>query len=166
LIQRKSYQIVRQTGLPVSDREDVEQTLALHLLTRLRQFDGAEEARPAYVRMVLRQATVNALRFLSAAKRAGGATSLDALLRNEDEREVAPGGGDDRRDTQEQFELARDVAEVLESLPAELRPVAEGLMSHSISRTARDLGMPRSTLYERVEVIRTAFEAADLRDYL
>jgi DNA-directed RNA polymerase specialized sigma24 family protein len=156
LIGRKSRQILRQTGLPSSDREDVEQTLALLLLQRLPKFDPAEGDRAAFVRMVLRQATVNVLRFLAAAKRSGRPVSLDALLPT----------ADDGATSEESGDLVLDLAGALEALPADLRAIANELRVSSKTEAARNLGIPRSTLHERAKEIRAAFERRALDDYL
>jgi RNA polymerase sigma-70 factor, ECF subfamily len=165
LIARKSSQIIRQTGRPRSDREDVEQTLTLVLLKRLPKFDPAEGDRPAFVRMVLRQATINVLDYLTAGKRAGRPVSLDALLRIGDEELLylaEPVGST----SEELGDLALDLAGALEALPGDLRAIADQLREHSITEVARNLGIPRSTLYERAKEIRAAFELRALDDYL
>ena len=63
---------------------------------------------------------------------------------------------------QEQVELRLDVQEALERLPEDLRPIAERLQHHSIAEVARELGMPRTTLYELIARIRRRFQRLGL----
>lgn len=164
-IGRKSRQILRQTGLPRSEREDVEQTLALLLLQRLAKFDPNQGDRAAFVRMVLRQLTVNMLRFFTAAKRSGRPVSLDALLRTADDDPLHPAEGDSKT-SEDLGDLVLDLAGALETLPAELRTMADELRMSSKTQAAHNLGVSRSTLHERVQEIRAAFERRALDDYL
>jgi RNA polymerase sigma factor (sigma-70 family) len=166
LIGRKSRQVLRQTGLPRTDREDVEQTLTLLLLQRLAKFDPHEGDRPAFVRMVLRQATVNVLRFLGAAKRAGRPVSLDECLRTASDEVIRPADREGRPSDEELATRALDVAEALEALPAELRAIAEQLRDSSRTEAAQNLGVSRSTVHERAKEIRAAFERRGLEGYL
>jgi len=161
LIRCKSGQILWQACLPRSEREDVEQTLTLLLLRRLSKYDAAQGNRDVFVRMVLRQATVNVLRYYRAAKRAGPVVSLDALLGTESGEPIEsalcadPGTGD-------QADAAIDLTVALLALPEELRAIAQELRTHTKTEAARVLGIHRATLNERVKEIRAAFEARGL----
>jgi RNA polymerase sigma-70 factor (ECF subfamily) len=167
LIRGKSGQIVRQARLPRSDRGDIEQLLTLLVLQRLPRFDPARGDRPAFVRMVLHRATANVLRYLRAARRSGVAVvSLDAFLRTETDEPAHPPDRDGAPGADGGTDLALDLADALEALPADLRAVAEHLRTRSPAQVAQGLGMPRSTLYARTREIRTAFERRALDDYL
>jgi DNA-directed RNA polymerase specialized sigma24 family protein len=163
LIRCKSGQVLWQAGLSRSNREDVEQTLTLLLLRRLAQFDAGKGDRTAFVRMVLRQATVNVLRYYRAAKRSGTVVSLDARIRTETDEPLEPAA---RAEPPARADAPLDVAAALAALPAELRMIAEELRTHSIAEAARNLGISRTTLHARVQEIRTVFEGRALDDYL
>lgn len=163
-IARKAGQILRQVGLPRSDREDLEQALALLMLARLARFDPGAGDRAAFVGMVLRQATINVLRHYRAAKRSAAVVSLEALVRAGADEPAELAGCDNALG--ERADAALDVAAALAELPADLRAVAEELCTHSAAEAARRLGVPRATLHERAKEIRAAFEARGLDDYL
>jgi hypothetical protein len=166
LIGHKSRQILRQTGLPRTDREDIEQALTLLLLQRLAKFDPHAGERVAFVRMVLRQATVNVLRFLGAAKRAGRPVSLDAFLHSAAGEPFHPADREGLPSDEERAARALDVAAALEALPAELRAVAEELREVSRAEATKNLRVSRSTVHERTKEIRAAFERRALDEYL
>ncbi|MCX7428988.1 MAG: hypothetical protein NTW96_25600 [Planctomycetia bacterium] len=52
------------------------------------------------------------------------------------------------------------------TLPDRLRDLAERLKSQTISKIARDIGVPRTTLNESVRRLRQRFENGGLKDYL
>jgi DNA-directed RNA polymerase specialized sigma24 family protein len=70
------------------------------------------------------------------------------------------------RSAEELALLVLAVEEALASLPEDLRDLAERLKSRSLSQVARELGVPRSTLQDRVQQLLEAFECAGLRDFL
>ena len=55
---------------------------------------------------------------------------------------------------------------VLDSLPAELRDLAEQLKRKSLSQIAREMDVPRYRLRCRLQELREKFEAENLRLYL
>jgi transposase-like protein len=59
-----------------------------------------------------------------------------------------------------------DLAEVIDSMPGELRDLAKRMKTQSISAIAREIGVPRTTLNDAVRRLRQRFEQAGLRDYL
>lgn len=162
----KAGQILRQAGLPRSYREDLERTLILVLLGRLARFDPGRGDRSAFVGLVLRRATINVLRHYRAAKRSAAVVSLETLVRAGADEPAELAARDDASGARERADAVLDVADAVAGLPADLRAVAEELRTHSAAEAARRLGVPRSTLHERVKEIRAAFEARGLDDYL
>jgi RNA polymerase sigma-70 factor (ECF subfamily) len=63
-------------------------------------------------------------------------------------------------------ELRIDVNKAISTLPCELAPIANLLRSVGIVEAAQELGIPRATLYRRIDSIRKAFELAGLNFYL
>ncbi len=63
-------------------------------------------------------------------------------------------------------QLAQDVADVISTLPEELRDLAERLQTASLSEIARDKSIPRTTLTGAVRRLRQRFENVGLKDYL
>ncbi|GIW85376.1 MAG TPA: sigma-70 family RNA polymerase sigma factor [Dehalococcoidia bacterium] len=178
LIRRKARQLVGRAGFTRSDRDDIEQELALKLLKQLSAFDPGEAHWHVFVTTVVERYAASLLRDKRAEKRDHRrATSLHVLIETGDNgpvelaetvgrREQDARLGRDPRSDEERAQLAGDVADVLADLPADLRDVAERLKHDSVSQVARDLGLPRTTLLRRMEHVRRAFEGAGLRDYL
>jgi RNA polymerase sigma-70 factor (ECF subfamily) len=51
-------------------------------------------------------------------------------------------------------------------LPDELRDLCERLRDDTMAEIAREMGVPRTTLYDRLSKLRDAFREAGLEDYL
>lgn len=60
----------------------------------------------------------------------------------------------------DQMELRLDCEEVLDRLPPDLGRIAELLKVMSLSDAARELGIPKTTLWNRLAVLRRHFAAA------
>jgi RNA polymerase sigma-70 factor (ECF subfamily) len=148
-IRRKSQQLVRQAALTSSDRDDIEQDLTLELLRRLPAYNPARGQREPFIQMVLNHAASGIL----------GKSRHRNVPRDLDDQAV-----DDP--SERLVSLARDVEILLKELPVGLRKLAELLKSCSIAEASRELGIPRTTLNDRVRVLRERFERAGLRDYL
>ena len=69
-------------------------------------------------------------------------------------------------DRNRQVDLEHDVQAVLDSLPAELRDLAEQLKRKSLSQIAREMDVPRYRLRCQLQELREKFEAENLRLYL
>lgn len=183
LIKRKARQLAGRVGFVQSDRQDLEQEMALDLLLRLPRYDPDLAKRETFITRLIDHKIATLVEAQKAGvrdfrKRAG---SLDErppgddgervdeppLLRGKDyvRRAVA-----EARREEEQRDLRADFKKVLSGLPAggrvDLRFLCERLQSASISEIARETGVPRSTLYEAVQKLRDLFERAGLGVYL
>ncbi|MBP3954802.1 sigma-70 family RNA polymerase sigma factor [Gemmata sp. G18] len=141
IIRRKAARLVGSAGPYVSDREDVEQELVLHVLERVRRFDPDRGTWPAFVQCLVERFGHNWARARRAAKRAGG--PLDLLPRDVPEHRprAEPGAG-------------LDLAEALARLPEELRDIAELLTTETVAGAARTRGVSRSAMYVWVYELR------------
>lgn len=169
IIRRKVRQSVGRAGFTEQDANQVEQELLLRLLDGLRCYDAALTRHPnAFVTTVVERAFVVILRDRRARKRGvGRLRSIHGLLARADRTDSADGIPDPTsRSDAEWFELTEDVAGVLARLPDDLRALAERLKRQSVSEVARDLQIPRTTLYRDLERLRRHFADAGLRDYL
>jgi RNA polymerase sigma-70 factor (ECF subfamily) len=177
LIRRKANQLIGRAGLTRQDREDLEQELLRLLLQRLSTIDQQRARTSAFLATVIERLASNLLRDRRAAKRDGRRTSsLNVPASGEDapaelvdtitRREQEARRGRHPRGDEELAQLASDVAEVLAGLPADLRALAERLMSQSVSQAARELGVARTSLYGDIRRLRRRFERAGLKDYL
>lgn len=150
LIRRKARELARQCGLTPHDRDDVEQDITLEVLRRLPRFDEARGARRSFLRLLVEHAAADLLHRAARPRPRAGET-------------VEPAVGD--RATR-LAALARDVEAVLAALPADLRTLAEVLKTRSVTEAAEFLGVPRTTLNDRVRALRERFAGAGMRDYL
>lgn len=178
LIRRKSRQLVGRAGFTPSDRPDIEQELARKLLAQTALFDAQQGHWYVFVTTVVERHAASILRNKRAEKRDHRReTSLNTVVDRDDhgpvllgdligQREYDARRGRFTRDEGEQTELAFDLANVLATLPADVRDLAERLMHASASEIARETDVPRTTLQRRMERIRRAFEDAGLRNYL
>ena len=176
LIRRKARRLVGRAGIKAQDRQDLEQELVAGLLRRLPDRVPCRPHDEALVTTAVEQIAANLLRRLQAAKRGGSPASLSTVVPTADgpaERAAAVGGAerDARRGVrprtdQDLADLAADVASVLAGLPAGRRAGAVRLMTGTVAEAARDLGVPRTTLHEKVRRLRRPFERAGLKDYL
>ena len=163
----------------IGDREDIEQELHLKLLKHLASYDPQKGRRQAFVTVIVKRQAANLLRAKWALKRDHrGVRSLSMELAKNDEegpveladtisqRHLGARLGRATREEHELADLAMDVRDVIAGLPPELGELAQRLKTDSLSQIARDLGVPRTTLADRVRKLRRCFEQAGLRDYL
>ena len=59
-----------------------------------------------------------------------------------------------------------DLGQAIASLPEELRDLCLRLHDSTMAEVAREMGIPRTTLYDRLSKLRDAFREAGLTDYL
>lgn len=177
IIRRWVRPLAGRDRLTSQDLEDLEQLLRLKLLQCPSPPDDDPARHQQVLRTIVARTIGNFLRDRKAAKRDFRRLRSLHVLVDEDCRRIELGqtlGQDahdtrlrrDRRDDQEQAELALDVAESLANLPDELRAVAERLLHAPIAEVARELGLRPSTLYGLVHRLRRRFRRAGLDEYL
>lgn len=122
--------------------------------------------------------TANILRNKQAAKRDHRRiSSLNVTINIDDDetaelaqaisqRELNARRGCHPRSDEELAHHAQDMAEVMATLPDELRELAERLKTQNVSEVARDIGIPRTTLHESVRHLRRRFESTGLKEFL
>jgi RNA polymerase sigma-70 factor (ECF subfamily) len=178
IVKKKAIRMVGRPGIRHQDRPDIEQQLLLRLVEKAAAFDPKRSHSNAFVTMVIEQATANIVRDQRAPKRdPTRICSLNAPVGNEDDRltELIDTVGQREHDArhqrrsrpeQEQAELANDVHAVIAALPGRLRQLAEQLQTMTVAEIAREAGIARSTINDRVSELRRRFEKAGLREYL
>lgn len=178
-IRHRAQRLVGRLGLTMADVPDIEQELAFNLVQRLSSFDARKSPRQAFIVRVVSNMVVTIARRCKAGQRdyRRVAYSLDEITVNDDDEMVAEDRlvTEDEKDLRlrtqtpspyERIELQIDLARVLGNLPEPLRAICEQLMVHNPTRAARNLGIPRTTLYSLLPSIRRAFIDGGLRDYL
>jgi RNA polymerase sigma-70 factor (ECF subfamily) len=178
-IRRKAKQLVGKARFTASDEPEIEQNLRITLLRRLPKFNPARRHWIVFATMVIdrRVATILESRRTKKCEHIQNITSLSVRMVGEDGewtelgRMVGPEHkegltGKYARSAHDQCELAQDVETVLSRLPDDLRDLCERLKTRSLSEIARDTGVPRSTLNDRLRKVRKIFAAAGLKSFL
>jgi RNA polymerase sigma-70 factor (ECF subfamily) len=177
LVHRKVRQLIGRDDIDRQDYEDLRQELLVRLLERLPSFDPAKGHWHKYATTIVERAVANILREMMAEKRNPKQICSLSILVNVDGNglsELSQLIGDDDynarrlrhpRSAEELARLAFDVTEFIAKLPKDLRRLAKDLQKKSIAQTARDLGIPRTTLNMRVRTLRLRFQDSGLRDY-
>jgi RNA polymerase sigma-70 factor (ECF subfamily) len=178
LIRERVKRLIGRHGFTASDRDDLEQDMALHLLECLRRQQQPIDAPEGFFRKVIADYAVTLVRRRKAEKRDHRRlSSLHDKVLDEDgeyverarvipEDHVQTRLHTASRSRLDEVELVDDVAAVLAKLPPDLRDLCERLKHHSITEVARQLGVPRTTLHDAIRRLRQHFEEAGLRDYL
>ena len=178
LIRRKIQHLIGKAGFTLQDREDLEQQFYARVFKALRSYDPAVANERVFLTAVIDRQGANLLRDKQAAKRyQRRVVSLNVTIHVEGEgptelaqtigrRELDARLGRSTPSDQELLERVLDVAAVIASLPEPLRELAERRKSQTMQEIAEALGIPRTTLNERMREIRQAFERGELRDYL
>jgi len=178
IVRRKVRQIIGRAGYTAQDQKDLEQELLARLVQSLKSFDPAQAHRKCFVTAVVERDVANILRDAKAEKRDHrriGSLNVTIEVNEEGPTELAETIGDREydarrcrhpRSAEELAQLASDLAEVVATLPEELRDLAQRLKTQSIAEAARDLGVPRTTLNHSVRRMRERFVQTGLREYV
>lgn len=180
VIRHAARKLIGRCGFAADDYEDLMQELTLDLLIRLPNFDPSKATQNTFVAQTVARMVSKLVRHRHTQKRdyRREAWSLDEPLTNGDG-DAAPRGETVSQDevdlrtdkhgrpTEERLDLRLDLSLALAGLPPELQRLAEKLQTTSAADAAREMGIPRSTLYAKgIARIRTAFEKQGLTHYL
>jgi RNA polymerase sigma-70 factor (ECF subfamily) len=161
---RKANQLVDHFGFSKSDRADIVQELMLDLVRRWSKFDPSRGKPQVFIRRVLWARVSTLIKEKRALKRQFDFESAP-LTEADNEVTTSFRSGLPERIDQEYADLAFDVATVLAELSDEDRDLCERLQSQPLAEIARELGIARSTLADRVQKLRCRFEQAGLQHY-
>lgn len=171
-IHHKAQQLIGKYGFSQSDAEDIEQSLALDLIERLPNFNPAKATLNTFCARVIERQISKLIRHRKQGKRdyRRQSLSLDSHSPFGDEsssdyRESIEYGVAARGD-EEDADLRIDVTATIARLPEDLKEIACRLRTESVAEVARDMDVPRTTLYGAIERIRLFFESAGLKAYL
>ncbi len=173
-IRRKAKQLVRRAGFSRSDVDDIQQQLFQRLLENLAAFDPEQGHFNVFVKTLVERYVANILRDSRAEKRDRRQTcSLSTVVEEFDGGPVELGDTisqhelDARlgRETRDAADLVMDVSQIAAGLPDDLRDLYERLKYGTVSEVARNLGVPRTTVHDRVKRLRRHFDDAGLRNY-
>ena len=152
----RAREVVVRCRLPAHEREDCEQILLLAVFLALQRYDEEKSAVPTFVDRVSKRKALSMVRDRSANK---------FRVQEQWVSEIADLLVDTASDPVH-VELRRDVAQVVSSLPPEIRRVAELAGTATIAEIAEVLGTSRVTLYARLKSARKILSAVGLGRYL
>ena len=162
-IKARVRELVARHGFPPGDREDLKQELFLKYLERRDGFDPARGSYKTFVSCLVRN---RAASLVEQRWRANARMPLFPIYRAN--RAVMPGEvGMEQIDTVEEpvvegTDVTLAVKRVLASLPDRQRHVASRIATEPVAEIAAELGISRVRVYQLVERLRTAFQAAGL----
>jgi len=171
-VHHKAKQLIGRAGFTKDDLGDLKQDLTLDLLQRLEQFNAERAQRRTFVVMVVEHRIAAILEHRTAAMRdrRREQCSLNDPVSDHEGKTVARhetldadflGHGDETPG-----DLAVDVHAVIAGLPRRLQVLCVHLQTKTPAEIARELGVPRMTLYGDIKRLKAAFEQAKLGDYL
>ena len=174
IIKHKARQLIGRYGLTIFDREDLEQELMIDLLQRMRHYNPAKAKKSTFMARIVERHIATLLEARHARCRDWRMCRMSLNTPHENDR------GDTREmidrvdsegtlrpcqpDTRESEinNLRMDVQRVLDTLPEDLRDLCERLRESNMAEIARETGVPRTTLYDKLTRIREAFRKAKL----
>jgi RNA polymerase sigma factor (sigma-70 family) len=180
LIRRKTRQIIGTCGFTQADYADLEQDLTLDLLVRLSKFDPSKAGLKTFVARVVDHKIANLTRHRRQQRRdyCREVCSLDDPIEDAEGGSITRGEsvskdehdlrwGKHSRSEIDRIEMRLDISLAVSELPADLKLIAQHLMTSSITETARKLGVPRGTLYQTgIARLRKFFHDRGLAEYL
>ena len=179
LIRLKARNLVRQPAFCDVEAKDIEQELVVELLKQANHFDPSRSCEVTFASRVIESTTLSMIRARLAEKRdyRRETCSLnddvwgfdgESVERSQtlDASAARQHTGQFPRSDEELAQLQPDINGVVESLPDDLRPVAELLQKTSAHAAGRELGMSRRQMAAAVGRIRRRFECSELREYL
>ena len=177
LIHHKTRQLIGTAGFTKDDVEDLEQEMRLDLLERLPKFDLSKGTYNTFVSRLVERKICNLIRHRTQEMRDFRCEegSIHDVVKCGDEKvehieTITQDEHDFRwgkysRPAEDRMDLRLDISMVLPKLPPKLRKPAELLQIMSITAAARKLGIPRSTLYDRIARLRRIFEKVGLTNH-
>lgn len=163
--------MVRDWNLPLDDIEDIKQEMRLDLLRRWPSYNPEKAGPRTFISRLLRNKTASLIESLTAEKRdfRKEACSLNQDVVGDDGASFSPveslGSNDNQREVYGRFlsnegllELKIDLGTIVSHLSASQRHIcllfSDG---HNPTTAARALGISRSTLYDRMKILRKRF---------
>jgi RNA polymerase sigma-70 factor (ECF subfamily) len=180
VIRHKARQLIGKYGFTRDDYDDLQQEMMLDLLRRLGKYDPSKAGLSTFVARIVDRKVSTLIRHQRQEKRdyRRPICSLDAQVEDQDgqarglDEVLSQDAFDDAvarhdRPQAERLDLRLDLSLVLDELPDDLRQLALRLQTRTVAEIARELGVPRSTLYEKgIARLRKIFEDKGLREYL
>lgn len=170
-IQSKSRRLARQANFALSDIDDIEIELALHLRQQLPKYDPMRGSMRTFVSRILDNRVIVMISERRTRQFNYQSISLDAEpARIEGDLGIADTVGDLGSPASEfscQAELRADLSQAFGKLSPELLDLCSRLSAmQSIAEIARETGVSRDTVYERKRQVHRVFKRCGLDAYL
>jgi len=174
IIKHKARQLIGRYGLTIFDREDLEQELMIDLLQRMRHFNLAKAKKTTFIARIVERHIATLLEARHAQCRDWRLCRVSLNTPHENDKgdtwelidRVDSQGilGNCEPDTRESSanNLRMDIERVLNTLPEDLRDLCDRLRESNMAEIARETGVARTTLYDKLVRIREAFREAKL----
>jgi len=179
VIRHKAKQLVGTAGFTESDRDDLEQEMMIDVITRLPKYNASRGALKTFVACIIERKISKLIRYRTSGIRdfRRVAFSINAPIESGDgdtfeqgdfvaEDIDEPTSSSNVHGDVEEMELAEATEQVVSELPANLRRLCDLLKTKTLADAAREMGIPRTTLQDRVSKLRGLFEDAGLRKFL
>lgn len=179
LVRYKVRRLIGRAGFVEADVEDLEQQLVIDALARLARFDPSRAKRETFASRVVDHHIATLIESRKAGVRdyrmEAGSLDERRVDENGDVGELPPvltspaqsrGTVDSAQRDQDAAALVADVRRHLAQLPPDDRELCECLMTSRVAEVSRETGVPRGTLYGRLDAVRKQFEKAGLAAYL
>lgn len=143
----RAFSAVASGAIPVADREDLEQEGVVACFRALPRFDPRRASLRTFIERVVATRLASVIR---RTRRNSPLVAVDALFR-------FPVIGEDGR-----REVRLSIDGVLASLREDDRELVGLLLEVSPAEASRELGIPRSTIHDRIQLLRHRFTQAGL----
>ena len=180
VIRHKARQLIGKYGFIRDDYEDLQQEMTLDLLRRLGKYDPEKAVLATFVGQIVDHKISTLIRHKKQEKRdyrcqvcsldapvengTGETFDMDEILSQDDfDQQVGRHDGTHA----DRLDLTMDLSRAMSELPDDLRQLAVRLQSQTMAEIARELGVPRTRLYDKgITRLRKLFEDKGLREYL
>jgi RNA polymerase sigma-70 factor, ECF subfamily len=179
LIKHKAWGLIGTIGFTASDRDDIEQELAIDVLRRLPRYNPERAQLATFIVRIIDNKIAS---IIEARKSRFYDFRLHAYSLNEHTQDtegwiIERGDEIDEDDylqrtgwrchhAHDLMNLKADIARILPTLPPELRDLCSRLQNQNVTDISAETGVPRYRIYAEIGRIREVFEQAGLRDYL
>lgn len=179
LIKHKAWTLIGTIGFTISDRDDIEQELAIDILRRLPKFDPQRAQLMTFITRVIDNKIAS---IIESRKSRFYDFRLHSYSLNEhtqdtegwviergdeiDEDDYLQQTGWHSRPACELIDLKTDIARIFPCLPPELRELCFRLQTQNVTDISAQTGVPRYRIYAEIAKLRDVFEQAGIRSYL
>ena len=161
-IRRQARRLAGKYGFAADEADDISQELSLHLLKQWPSYDETKGKPTTFIANVVDAKVRDMLR--TQQSQIPEVELTDSLMDEAEYGTLDGIRGQPAVSELEQIELRLDIEAILAGMPPDLRRIAELLQQMNISDAARTLGIPRSTLRDRLVAVRKHFAAAGYGD--